>query len=67
MELTEKVRAAIDAKTYEQLLSGWRFAPVGDRWFEGESGDYWAKRMAQLRTQENGNERHVAASKSIGW
>jgi hypothetical protein len=67
MELTEKVRAAIDAKTYEQLLSGWRFAPVGDAWFQGESGDYWAKRMAELRAAANGDAKHVSASKSIGW
>ena len=67
MNLTPENKATIDAKSYQQLLSGWRHGTVGSPWFQGETGDYWAKRMAELRSDPGGNERHVAASKSIGW
>ena len=30
MKLTEENKRVIDSKSYEQLLSGWRFAAVGD-------------------------------------
>ncbi|HOT98781.1 MAG TPA: hypothetical protein PKZ83_16780 [bacterium] len=67
MDLTEKNRAYIDGLRYEDMLSRWRFSPAGDPWFQGETGEYWAKRMKELREQPGGQERHVAASKSIGW
>lgn len=49
MELTEENKKEIYSKSYSELLSRWRFAPLGDRWFQGETGDYWAKRMKELR------------------
>jgi hypothetical protein len=64
MELTEKRKQFIDEMSYQGLLSRWRFAPVGDAWFQGETGDYWGKRMRELR--EAGAD-HVDASKTIGW
>ncbi len=64
MKLTPENKAIIDGKTYEELLRHWRNAPVGDVWFRGATGDYWAIRMAELRI--NGAD-HVAASKAIGW
>jgi hypothetical protein len=67
MNLTERNKAIIDGKSYTQLLSGWRFAPIGSQWFQGETGKYWAKRMNELRAEDGGNERHVSASKAIGW
>lgn len=67
MDMTQELKAQIDAKSYEQLLSRWRNAPVGDPMFQGESGKYWAERMSELRSEPGGNSRHVAASKSIGW
>lgn len=67
MELTEENKKHIDAMSYEGLLSGWRSAPPGYPWFQGETGQYWSKRMADLRAQPGGEGRHVAASKSIGW
>ena len=66
VDLTAEVRAQIDATPYEELLRQWRFAPTGDPMFQGESGTYFAERMKELRSQPGGNERHVAASKSIG-
>mgnify|MGYP001575129176 FL=1 len=64
MKLTPANKAAIDVKSYEELLRYWRFAPAGDPWFEGETGDYWKERMKQLREQ---GADHVGASKHIGW
>jgi hypothetical protein len=64
MQLTEENKKKIDEMNYGQLLSHWRFASVGDPWFQGETGDYWAKRMKELR--ENGAD-HVGESKRIGW
>ncbi len=67
MKLTDKTRAAIDALPYAALLARWRFSPSGDPWFEGETGEYWAQRMKELRDEPGGDDRHVAASKTIGW
>lgn len=64
MKLTEKNKAHIDSLSYQGLLSHWRFASMGDPWFQGETGEYWSKRMAEL--QKAGAD-HVGASKSIGW
>lgn len=64
MNLTPENKAHIDSLSYEQLLSRWRFAPLGDPWFQGETGDYWSKRMKELR--EAGTD-HVQVSKNIGW
>jgi len=65
MKLTPKNKAYIDGLDYEQLLSHWRFAAVGDPWFEGETGKYWAERLGEMK--EADPNRHVIASKSIGW
>ena len=67
MELTPENKAAIDAKSYEELLRGVRYEPLGSEWFQGETGEYWNQRMNELRALPGGDERHVAASKSIGW
>lgn len=64
MNLTPENKKRIDSMNYETLLSGWRFAPVGSPWFQGETGDYWGKRMRELREQ---GADHVGASKKIGW
>jgi hypothetical protein len=66
MKLTEENKAQIDSLPYPALLGHWRLAPVGYPWFEGETGDYWADRMKELREQPGGNAAHVAASKSLG-
>lgn len=63
MRLTEDLKKYIDKLSYEELLRRWRFAPAGDSWFEGETGDYWAKVMAEKRDTVD----HVAVSKRVGW
>lgn len=67
MDLTKENKDIIDNKSYYELLSHWRFAPSGDLWFQGETGQYWSKRMNELRYQPGGNNIHVAASKALGW
>ena len=67
MELTEENKKTIDAKSYEELLEHWRFAPIGDPWFEGQTGEYWGERMKELRNQPNGQYLHVTTSKKLGW
>ena len=64
MNLTPENKASIDARSYEGLLSHWRFAAAGDPWFQGETGKYWSERMAELR---NAGANHAGASKIIGW
>ena len=63
MELTKENKEHIDGMSYESLLRGVRFHPVGSPWFQGETGEYWGKRMNELRKTSD----HVAASKRIGW
>jgi len=65
MDLTPINKAIIDAKDHYQLLQGWRYASVGDPWFQGETGKYWGERMAKLRDENPGKA--VANSKAIGW
>ncbi len=64
MDLTPENKEIIDNKNYRELLSHNRFAPAGDPWFQGETGQYWLKRMAELREQ---GADHVGSSKRIGW
>ena len=67
MKLTIENKQYIDLLSYEELLRYWRFAPAGDTWFQDETGDYWYKRMNELRLRPGGQEEHVRASKAIGF
>jgi len=64
MKLTENIKQQIDKMTYSQLLYKHRFSPIGDPLFEGESGEYFAERMKELRIDD---ENHSKVSKEIGW
>lgn len=61
MNLTPEVKAEIDTLDYVELLRRWRYAPVGDKMFQGDSGQYWKNRMFELRNTVD----HVAASKEV--
>jgi len=65
MELTPENKKHIDSLSYTSLLRRWRFAPSGDTWFQGETGEYWAARMSKLKEEDPGAA--VQASKLIGW
>lgn len=62
MKLTKENKEYIDSLGIAQLLGRWRNAPVGDPWFQDETGDYWGKRMNEVRDQDNAA--YVAASKA---
>ncbi len=63
---TEEMKIEIDKMSYKELMSKWRFAPVGSPWFAGEIGNYYEKQMTAKRG-EVGNDEHVRTSKEIGW
>jgi len=65
MDLTKELKATIDSKSYESLLFKWRFAPVGDPMFQGESGEYWKQRLSRLKDEYPAGA--VVASKKVGW
>jgi len=64
MKLNQQNKQYIDNLSYGQLLSRWRFSPIGDPWFQGETGKYWSERMAELQAQ---GADHVGTSKALGW
>ena len=61
--MTDAEKRWIDSASYESLLSRWRFAPIGDPLFQGDTGKYYADVMHKLRESSD----HVSASKRIGW
>ena len=65
MKLTEESKAHIDGLSYQGLLRRWRFAPVGDPWFEGETGEDWIERMAELRSRPGGDYRAYTGNGKI--
>lgn len=64
--MTEAQKKWIDSSSYESLLRRWRNAPGGDSFFQGETGEYYAKVMEAKRA-EVGGATAVRASKNIGW
>ena len=65
MNLTPENKAHIDAMSHYGLLQDWRFSPAGNPWFQGETGEYWGKRMAEKRNENPGQA--VQNSKDMGW
>jgi len=65
MKLTVENKKKIDNLNLEELLRGWRFHALGDSFIQGETGDYWAKRLFALRDEDNSE--WVRTSKKIGW
>jgi len=49
LKLTEENKAFIDGLPYESLLEQWRFAIAPNPWFQGETGEYWKKRIGEIR------------------
>ena len=75
MTEAEKI-AWIDQASYEELLRKWRFAPVGDPWFQGKVGEHYVKMMAERKRAEEvaetlltGKETDIGCrtSKRVGW
>ena len=59
--MTPEQKKEIDGMTQYQLCSRWRFAPVGDPLFQGDTGDYFTKRVRE----KGGMTSEI--SKSLGW
>ena len=57
--------AWIDAQTYDGLLRWWRFAPPGDRFFQGSTGAHYSRIMKEKAAELP--DRGTAASKRVGW
>ena len=65
MDLTPELKIYIDQMNVYQLLYKVRFATIGDPLMTGKVGEYWLKRLAEVRDQDNGA--YVSASKQMGW
>ena len=66
MELTKDNKQHIDSLSYEQLLDRWRFSPLGDPLFQGETGEYFGSAMRKKK-EAIGEAKAVNVSKEIGW
>ena len=64
-QMTPEQKAWIDRVHYYELLLHWRMSPAGDLLFRGETGDYYAKVMAEKKSQL-AHEEQVDTSKRIG-
>jgi len=62
----EKSKKWIAGATYKELLSHWRFAPVGDPMFIGELGQFYVEELHEKKSMLASGE-DVQASKDIGW
>lgn len=62
----EKLKAELDAMSYEDLLRLWRFGSAGSPYFQGTILMHFKKVIAEKRRQV-GEAGHVAASKKVGW
>ncbi len=65
MDLSDANKTHIDSLGVYDLLYKVRFASIGDEWFQGETGEYWVKRLSEVRAQDN--DVYVRASKDMGW
>lgn len=65
-EFTDEMRKWIDVAGYETLLTRLRFAPVGDKLFAGEAGQYY-KAALKRRAREIGIVSEAAISQRVGW
>ena len=45
--MTKEQKEAIDSMSQYGLCSKWRFAEVGDPLFQGDTGDYFAKKLKE--------------------
>lgn len=65
-KLNHEDRMLIDSMSYEDLLRRWRFAPVGDRLFQGMTGQYY-KQVMQEKHRALPDGEHGRISKLVGW
>ena len=62
----EQMKAWVNQASYEELLSKWRFASIGDPFFSTpEVSEYFHQHLIEKRRETTDDG--VAASKRIGW
>lgn len=64
--MNKGVKDIIDIMSYENMLRLVRFAPSGNRYFMGDTGEYFSKVMKEKEDKLPDGER-VAISKRVGW
>lgn len=64
--MEKEIKEWIDNADYESLLKKWRFAPVGDVFFQGELGKYYSNVMLRKKNELD-NAEQVRISKAVGW
>ena len=64
--MTQEEKDKIDAMSYEQMLTAWRFSELGDPRFIGEFAVYYADVMINKRNELTSLEA-AEISKSVGW
>lgn len=62
MKLTSELKEQIDKMSHYEMCYKWRFSASGDSMFEGETGEYFEKRLF-----EHHGGFTPAISKSLGW
>jgi len=55
----------IDGASYGELLSRWRFEPVGSPWFAGEVGDHFTVAMSRKR-KDTPHDDQVSVKQVVG-
>lgn len=64
--MTPEHKKFIDEAPFVQLFRLWRFAEIGNELLIGDTGNYFAKVMAEKRNKIT-PENYVRISKQIGW
>jgi hypothetical protein len=59
--MTEEQKKRIDSMSQFELCRVWRFAPVGESLLQGDTGDYFAKKLKE----KGGMTPEI--SKQLGW
>ena len=59
--MDEKIKKEIDAMSQFEMARRWRFAKSGDKIFQGETGEYFAK----VFKEKGGMTPEI--SKRLGW
>lgn len=63
--MTPEQKSWIDNASYDQLLEKWRFAPVGDPFFQGDTGEYYSDVMRQKRANSNHMRKSLEAVEAM--
>ena len=59
--MTQEQKTKIDGMTQHELCAKWRFAKIGDPLLQGDTGEYFSKRLKE----KGGFTSEI--SKRLGW